>query len=64
MPPDAIDATAIKGDRVFVAGTRNKPPIGKLLACGAIWSKAKREQAAEAEAQDDNDYRALLNGTL
>jgi hypothetical protein len=60
-PPDAIVATVIKGDRVFVASIRRKPPIGKLPACGAIWSKAKREQAAETEEQGDRDYRACFN---
>ena len=60
-PADAIVATVIKGDRVFVASIRHKPPIGKIPACGAIWAKAKREQAAEALEQGDKDYRACFN---
>jgi len=59
--PDWIVATVIKGNRVFVASVRHKPPVGKIPACGAIWAKAKREQAAEALEQDDKDYRACFN---
>ena len=46
---------------VFVASIRHKPPIGKIPACGSIWAKAKREQAAEALEQGDKDYRACFN---
>jgi hypothetical protein len=60
-PADAIVATVIKGDRVFVASIRHKPPIAKIPACGTIWAKAKREQAAAALEQGDQDYRACFN---
>ena len=60
-PADAIVAIVIKGDQVFVASIRHKPPIGKIPACGAIWAKAKREQAAETLEQGDKDYRACFN---
>jgi hypothetical protein len=60
-PADAIVATVIKGDRVLVASTRLKSPIGKIPACGALWAKAKREQTEEALEQGDKDYRACFN---
>jgi hypothetical protein len=60
-PPDAIVATVIKGDRVFVASIRRKPPIDTIPACRALWTKAKGEQAAEASEQGDKDYRACFS---
>ena len=60
-PPDAIVATVVKGDRVFVASIHRKPPIGTIPACRALWTKAKREQATEATGQGDRDYRACFS---
>jgi hypothetical protein len=60
-PPDAIVATVIKGDRVFVASIRRKPPIGQIPACRALWTKAKHEQATEAPEQGDKAYRACFS---
>ncbi|MGC2787618.1 MAG: hypothetical protein WA397_28055, partial [Roseiarcus sp.] len=43
FPPDAIVATVVKGDRVFVANIPHTAPIGKIPACEAIWTEASRK---------------------
>jgi hypothetical protein len=53
FPPDAIVATVVKGDRVFVASIPRTAPIGKIPACEAIWTEASRK-ADELQAE----YRA------
>ena len=58
-PPDAIAATVVKSDRVFVAEIHRKP-IGKIPACAAISTKGKPKET-EAEEQADRDYRACFN---
>jgi hypothetical protein len=58
--PDAIVATVIKGDRVFVGNVNLKAAVGEILACEAIWTKAQ-EKHPEALEQVERDYRACAS---
>jgi len=58
--PDAIVATDIKGDRVFVGNVKLKAAVGEIFACEAIWTKAQ-EKHPEALEQVERDYRACAN---
>jgi hypothetical protein len=58
--PDAIVATVIKGDRVFVGNVNLKAAVGKIFACESIWTKAQ-EKHPEALEQVERDYRACAN---
>jgi hypothetical protein len=58
--PDAIVATVIKGDRVFVGKVNLKAALGEIFVCEAIWTKAQ-EKHPEALEQVERDYRACTN---
>jgi hypothetical protein len=58
--PDAIVATVIKGNRVFVASVKLKAAVGKTFACEAIWTEAQRKHP-EALEQVEKEYHACTN---
>ena len=58
--PDAIVATDIKGDRVFVGNVKLKAAVGEIFACEAIWTMAQ-EKHPEALEQVERNYRACAN---